>query len=189
MKLLVIDNYDSFTFNLIELIRNCSPVEFEVFYNDKIEVIQAANYDKILISPGPGLPDKAGVSCEIIKKLAPVKNILGICLGHQAIATVFGGSLFNLNEVSHGKVGVMTVLDRNNPLFINIPDTFSAGLYHSWAVSKNHLPSCLIPIAESETNTIMGIRHHAYNVYGLQFHPESVMTPLGKSILLNWLNS
>ncbi|MHC1707687.1 MAG: aminodeoxychorismate/anthranilate synthase component II [Bacteroidales bacterium] len=188
MKLLLIDNYDSFTYNLVELIRKVSDVAFDVVLNDQFDIQSVDNYDKILISPGPGLPEDAGKTQEVIRQYHLTKDILGVCLGHQAIAKTFGASLYNLESVYHGITGEIRITDSESSLFIGLPRVFQAGLYHSWAVSANGLPESLIPIAMSSDGIIMGLKHRDFNIYGLQFHPESVMTPLGSVILKNWLN-
>lgn len=187
MRLLIIDNYDSFTYNLVELVRQTTDIPFDVYFNDNIDIQAVDNYQKILISPGPGLPEEAGLSCDIIRKYSHSKEILGICLGHQAIATVFGGSLYHLPDVYHGLEEEIQITEPVCPLFEDIPLPFKAALYHSWAVSTRDLPDCLSPVAFSGHGILMGLKHNKFDVYGLQFHPESVMTPYGFQIMYNWL--
>lgn len=188
-RLLIIDNYDSFTYNLVELIRTVSEQSFDIFRNDRIDPDRLDACDKILISPGPGLPGEARVCCEIVKRYHRTKSILGICLGHQAIAQVFGGQLFQLNEVYHGKRCLVNVLHSKDPLFQDLPARFFAGLYHSWAVSPESLPECLIPTSVSDHGVLMSIRHKEFDVSGIQFHPESILTPQGSKIIKNWIGN
>lgn len=186
MKILVLDNYDSFTYNLVHLLRD-SGYEPDVYRNDKITVKEAGRYDKILLSPGPGVPDEAGIMKELIRTYAPYKSILGICLGHQGIAEVFGAKLFNLSEVRHGVTSTAQVQDPEELLFRNLPPVFQVCHYHSWAVLADSLPPELRITATGEDGLILGIRHTQHDVRGLQFHPESVMTPDGHKIIKNWL--
>lgn len=188
MKLLVLDNYDSFTYNLVHLLREIG-VDLEVFRNDKIDLEQVSNYDKILLSPGPSLPKEAGIMPQLIERYASKKDILGICLGHQAIGEAFGASLFNLPEVQHG---VATHIRRvaSDDLFLNLPQSFKVGRYHSWVVAKDTLPNTPLQItAEDEQGFVMALKHQNYQVRGLQFHPESILTEFGREILVNWINS
>lgn len=186
MKILVLDNYDSFTYNLVHIIRELG-VDFAVHRNDKIAVEDVSLYDKILLSPGPGIPDEAGIMKEVIKRYAPFKSILGICLGHQGIAEVYGGTLYNIPKVLHGVTSMATVLDANEKLFRGLPATFQVTHYHSWAVVPGTLPPQLKVTAENEEGLIMGIRHTEFDLHGLQFHPESIMTPEGPKIIRNWI--
>lgn len=186
MSICIIDNHDSFTFNLVQIIGNFSDFYFQVFKNDDIDIDDVQNFDKILFSPGPGLPSEAGKMNEIIKKFSATKSILGICLGHQAIAGVFGGSIYNLTKPLHGKKEEI-IIDISDYLFHEIPSDIEVGLYHSWAVNENDLPSSLKIIAKNKDGLIMGLAHKYYDVRGLQFHPESVMTPHGEKIIENWL--
>ncbi len=186
MKILVLDNYDSFTYNLVHLMRELG-YEPDVFRNDKITVEEAGRYDKILISPGPGIPDEAGIMKDLIRTYAPTKSILGICLGHQGIAEVFGSRLFNLPEPKHGVTSTAFVDDPEELLFRNLPAAFQVCHYHSWAVYPPSVPSHLRITASGEGGLILGIRHVHYDVRGLQFHPESVMTPEGYKMMNNWL--
>jgi anthranilate synthase component II len=185
MKTLVIDNYDSFTFNLVHYIFNITGEKPDVVRNDKIYFNEIGNYDNIILSPGPGLPSEAGFLIETIKKYYSTKNILGICLGHQAIAEALGGSLKKLENVYHG-VSTSVRVKKEDNLFVNVPPLFNAGRYHSWVVDK--LPSELEITAVDEEGNIMAFSHKKYNVKGLQFHPESVMTEHGLLIMRNWLN-
>ena len=189
MKILVLDNYDSFTYNLVHLIEEVSGITVDVFRNDQITIEQARLYDRIVLSPGPGIPDEAGILKPLIKALAPHKCIFGVCLGMQAIAEVFGGTLENLTNVFHGVSTKIIVTDRSEELFSGVPETFDAGRYHSWAVSAENLPDCLQVTAVDESKSIMALRHVKYDVRGVQFHPESIMTPEGKRILANWLKT
>ncbi len=185
MKILVIDNYDSFVFNLVHMLYNLGVDEIDVVKNDKVDIDKIAEYDKILLSPGPGIPKDAGLMTEVIKKISFTKSILGVCLGHQAIAESFGGTLINLNEPLHGVASNVTVL-RDDYLFENTPQTFNIGHYHSWVVS-NVLPASLEVLARDDHGNIMAIKHKSYDVRGVQFHPESVLTEFGKTIVENWI--
>lgn len=186
MKVLLLDNYDSFTYNLVHIVKELD-TDVEVYRNDKITLDEVARFDKILLSPGPGIPEKAGILLPIIRRYAPVKSILGICLGEQAIGEAFGAKLVNLSEVYHG-VSSEIRLTADDPLFAGLPNRFQAGRYHSWIVAREHLPSCLEVIAtDSEKGMIMALRHRQYDVRGIQFHPESVLTPEGKRIIQNWI--
>lgn len=186
MKILVIDNYDSFTFNLVHLLNECGedPV---VWRNDKFKLEDVEEFDKILLSPGPGVPSEAGLLLEVIKTYAPSKSIMGVCLGVQAIAEVFGGSLYNLSYPVHGRATAMQVLDKEEKLFRDLPQTFNIGRYHSWAVSNDGLPDELTVTAKDGEGVIMALRHKQYDVRGVQFHPESVLTENGKQMIANWL--
>jgi anthranilate synthase component 2 len=185
MRILLLDNYDSFTWNLQHLLEPFA--EVTVVRNDGISVQDAAAYDRIVLSPGPGLPSEAGIMPELLAKLMPTHPILGICLGMQAIAEACGGRLFNQPEVQHGVVARCTGTRPVDPLFHGIEQPFDIGLYHSWAVDPDALPTDLQAIAHSEKGVIMALRHMRYNTCGLQFHPESVMTPAGPRIIANWI--
>jgi anthranilate synthase component II len=189
MKILVIDNYDSFTYNLVHYLEEISGEKITVARNDEISIAEAALFDKILLSPGPGIPDEAGILKTLIAELAPVKSIIGICLGMQALAEVFGGELNNLVDTYHGVSTKIIVKDSDEILFKGLPLSFNGGRYHSWVVDEKTLPSCLKVVAVDDQNTIMGLRHADYDLCGVQFHPESVLTEYGKQILLNWLES
>ncbi len=188
MKILVIDNYDSFTYNLVHYIERVLKEPVEVRRNDRLELSDVKPFDKILISPGPGIPDEAGLTKAIIKTFGPEKSILGVCLGHQAIAEVFGGTISNMNQVYHGVSSMMKQTVKNEYLFEGVPADFEAGRYHSWVVEKDTLPGHLEITALSEEGLVMAIRHREYDVRGVQFHPESVLTEYGGLMILNWLN-
>ncbi len=187
MKILIIDNYDSFTYNLVQYIREVSGCLIEVFRNDQIAVKEIVKYDAIVLSPGPGLPRDAGLLLEIIKTYAESKPILGICLGHQAIAEAFGARLENLTKVYHGVATPISILKQEG-IFENQSGEISVGRYHSWVVDKNTVPDCLEVIAEDENGQIMALQHNKFPVTGLQFHPESVLTPKGKELLKNFID-
>jgi len=187
MKVLVIDNYDSFTYNLVHYLEdlNC---DVTVLRNDKLTLEDVEPFDKILLSPGPGIPDEAGLLKPIIEKYAPTKSILGVCLGQQAIGEVFGGSLINLNEVYHGVATKVKITVDDEPIFAGLEKEIEVGRYHSWVVNAN-LPESLEATSFDENGQVMSLRHKTYNVKGVQYHPESVLTPKGKQILKNWINS
>lgn len=186
MNILVIDNYDSFTYNLVQYIERIIKEPVEVRRNDKISLEQVAKYDKILISPGPGIPDEAGITKELIKSYGQEKSILGVCLGHQAIAEVFGGSIMNLNQVYHGVTGEMKQIIGDDYLFAGVPKEFDAGRYHSWIV--DNVPDCLEVTVKNDEGYVMALRHREYDVRGVQFHPESVLTEYGGLIIKNWVH-
>ena len=185
MRIAVTDNYDSFTYNLVHLVKSLG-VEVDVFRTDQFRLSSLEPYDKLLLSPGPGIPGEAGLLLEVIKTYAPRKPILGICLGHQAIGEVFGGRLVRLRQVYHG---VATPCEQmmDEPLFADLPRHFEVGRYHSWVVSREDFPDCLQVTALSSDGQVMALRHKQYDVRGLQFHPESVLTPLGGTILSDWI--
>lgn len=185
-NLLIFDNYDSFTYNLVHAVRKLGYSQVEVIRNDQIAVEEVDRFDKIILSPGPGIPSEAGILLPLIQHYASTKSILGVCLGHQAIAESFGATLENTEDVYHGISSPVHVIE-NDPLFNNIPNTFEAGRYHSWIVSNQALPECLRVTAISDEGIIMALRHKEYDVWGVQFHPESVLTPMGEQIILNWL--
>ena len=186
-KILLLDNYDSFTYNLLHILRELG-ADTEVFRNDKITVEEAGRFDKVLLSPGPGIPSEAGILLPLIERYAPEKSILGVCLGEQAIAEVFGARLENLSRVFHG-VESQILITADDPLFEGLGNEITAGRYHSWVVSKEGFPSDVLEITaeDKEERMIMGIRHKRYDVRGIQFHPESLMTPSGSRIIENWL--
>lgn len=186
MKILLLDNYDSFTYNLYHLVRELGATEVEVVRNDQIALNEVDRFDKIILSPGPGIPEEAGLLLPIIKEYAPTKSILGVCLGHQAIGQAFGGTLENLSAVYHG---VQTPIDiiADHALFEGLGRELPVGRYHSWVVSNEHFPDCLEVTARSREQQIMALRHRTYNVHGIQFHPESVLTPQGKQMVRNFL--
>lgn len=185
-NILVIDNYDSFTFNLVHLLNECG-MDATVWRNDKFELEDVAGYDKILLSPGPGIPSESGLLLDVIRTHAPTKSILGICLGMQAIAEVFGGELYNLSRPVHGRATTMHVIDTQESLFANCPEYFKVGRYHSWAVVDDKLPHDLNVTAVDESGVIMALSHNSLDVKGVQFHPESVLTDYGKQMISNWL--
>ncbi len=185
MRILLLDNYDSFTWNLHHLLE--PHAEVDVVRNDAITVDEAASYDRIVLSPGPGLPSEAGIMMELLWSLMPHKPILGICLGMQGIVEICGGSLFNQARVMHGVATKVETVDPVDPLFKDLPTHFDAGLYHSWAADPATLPPSLRVTARSETGVIMGLRHTQFDVCGVQFHPESVLTPAGSDIIGNWI--
>jgi anthranilate synthase component II len=187
MKIMVLDNYDSFTYNLVHILKELTGGPVDVFRNDEIAIEDGAIYDKIIISPGPGIPVEAGIAKNIIDHFASSKSILGVCLGCQAIAEVFGGSIINLDRVYHGVKTEIIVTDEGDKLFHDIPASFEAGRYHSWVVNEKDLPSCLRITAKDDKGMIMALSHVEYDVKGVQFHPESIMTEYGKKILFNWL--
>lgn len=186
MKVLIIDNYDSFTYNLVHLVQYILQQDVDVVRNDQLNMDNIQSYDKILLSPGPGVPDEAGMMKEVIKRFAPVKSIFGVCLGMQAIAEVFGGKLKNLDEVYHGVSSEITLIAKNS-LFNNISERFPAARYHSWIVDNEEIPPCLEILAVDSKENIMALSHKSYNVKGVQFHPESILTEVGEQIIRNWL--
>lgn len=189
MKILVLDNYDSFTYNLVQYVERLLKKPVDVRRNDQITLEQVAAYDKILISPGPGIPVEAGISLELIRAYGPRKSILGVCLGHQAIAEAYGGSITNLSTVYHGVTGSMIQLVRDEYLFRGVPAEFDAGRYHSWVVEQDTLPAELEVTVKNDEGYIMAIRHRTHDVRGVQFHPESVLTEYGGMMIKNWLNA
>jgi anthranilate synthase component 2 len=187
VKILLLDNYDSFTWNLVHLVEQFEGVEVSVHRNNEFRIEDAGAFDRIILSPGPGLPSEAGILKPLISAWAERKSILGVCLGLQAIAEVFGGSLVNLEQVQHGVASETIVTDSSEILYRNIPKKFKTGRYHSWVVDNKTLPSCFRSTAVDMSENIMSIRHHEYDVCGVQFHPESVLTEYGKEIVGNWL--
>lgn len=202
MRILVFDNYDSFTYNLVHLVKKIVTDKVDVFRNDEIELDRIADYDKIILSPGPGIPSEAGLLLPLLKEYAPKKSILGVCLGHQAIGQVFGGKLKNLSTVYHGvatKIINGQSSDSNtnfraspfnlypSRLFDGLPREILVGRYHSWIVTEENFPEELEITAKDENGLIMALQHKTYDVQGVQFHPESVLTPDGETILKNWL--
>lgn len=187
MKILIIDNYDSFTYNLVHLVNELGYNDVSVFRNDKISLEDVNIYNKIILSPGPGIPSEAGLLLPLIKEYAGKKPILGVCLGHQAIAESFGAELINLSEVHHGMASDIEILDHKK-LFIGMGNKLEVGRYHSWAVKRESLPSCFEVTAEDKEGQIMALSHKQLDVHGVQFHPESVLTPEGSKIILNFLS-
>ena len=191
MKILVFDNYDSFTYNLVHLVEKITHTKVEVYRNDQIALEKVKGYDKIILSPGPGIPEEAGLLLPLIKEYASSKCILGVCLGHQAIGEAFGGKLVNLSTVYHGVATEIEVGGQKSEirsgLFDGLPDRIEVGRYHSWIVSDENFPDELEVTARDDNNYIMALQHKKYDVQGVQFHPESVLTPTGEDILRNWL--
>ncbi|MBR1447837.1 MAG: aminodeoxychorismate/anthranilate synthase component II [Prevotella sp.] len=185
MKIVIIDNYDSFTYNLSHLVKELG-TQVTVLRNDQFQLEDLVAYDKIILSPGPGIPSEAGLLLDVIRQYAGRKPILGVCLGHQAIGEAFGGRLENLSDVFHG-VATPCHITSDDPIFSGIPADITVGRYHSWVVSKEGFPDCLEITAESDEGQIMALRHKTLNVRGIQFHPESVLTPDGRKMLQNWL--
>jgi anthranilate synthase component 2 len=194
MKILVFDNYDSFTYNLVHLVEKIIGEKVDVVRNDQIPLENVAVYDKIILSPGPGIPSEAGLLLPLIKQYAATKSILGVCLGHQAIGEAFGGKLINLSKVYHGVATPVNIAKMEKPvhvvnadLFNGLKDGFMAGRYHSWVIDPNEFPDTLEITATDASGHIMALRHKTYDVLGVQFHPESVLTPDGEKIMRNWL--
>lgn len=189
MKIVVIDNYDSFTYNLVHAIKKISGLPVDVFRNDEISLKDLEKYDKIVLSPGPGIPEEAGLLLDIIKEFAPKKSMLGVCLGHQAIGEAFGGELHNMKRVLHGIATPVELTEIKSAIFEGLPKTLEVGRYHSWIVKTEKLPDCFEVTSYDKEGFIMSMKHKEYDVQGVQFHPESVLTPLGEKMIENWLNS
>ena len=191
MKILVFDNYDSFTYNLVHLVEKITHTKVDVFRNDELPMEKAKEYDKIILSPGPGIPSEAGMLLPLIKEYSASKSILGVCLGHQAIGEAFGGTLTNLSTVYHGVATPVVVksekLGARSPLFDGLPDTIEVGRYHSWVINENNFPADLEITARDANGFIMGLQHIKFDIQGVQFHPESVLTPDGETMIRNWL--
>ena len=187
MKVLVLDNYDSFTYNLVQYIQEILGQKIDVYRNDEISLEAVDAYDVIILSPGPGLPSEAGIMPQLIKRYAPTKRILGVCLGHQAIGEAFGGQLENLTHVYHGIETAVDIIIEDDLIFQGVDPQFQAGRYHSWVVSREDFPDELEVTAVAENEVIMAMRHREYAVWGLQFHPESIMTAQGMKMLENFL--
>ncbi len=187
MKVLVLDNYDSFTYNLVQYIQEILEQKIDVYRNDEIELDAIEAYDLIILSPGPGLPKDAGIMPALIKRYAATKSILGVCLGHQAIGEAFGASLENLEHVFHGVETPVEVVVKDESLFQDVPTSFQAGRYHSWVVAKEDLPAVFEITAVDAEGVIMAMRHREFDVRGVQFHPESIMTEFGRKMLENVL--
>lgn len=185
-KIVIIDNYDSFTYNLSHLVKE-QGAEVQVLRNDQFELSALEAYDKIILSPGPGIPSEAGLLCDVIRTYAGKKPILGVCLGHQAIGEVFGARLENLTQVFHG-VATPCQIVADDPIFEGLERTITVGRYHSWVVATDGLPACLEVTALSDEGQIMALRHRQYDVHGIQFHPESVLTPEGRTIIKNFIS-
>jgi len=191
MKILIFDNYDSFTYNLVHVVEKIINDKVDVYRNDKIPLERVKEYDKIILSPGPGIPVESGLLLPLIKEYAPSKSILGVCLGQQAIGESFGGSLINLSTVYHGVATKIKVnagrIKLQNDVFNSLGSELEVGRYHSWIVSKEGFPKELEITAEDENGYIMALRHKTFDVQGVQFHPESVLTPMGEMMMRNWL--
>lgn len=189
MNILILDNYDSFTYNLVHMVEKITGVFPDVFRNDEISIADVGTYDIIMLSPGPGIPDEAGILKEVIKTYATTKPIFGVCLGLQAITEVFGGKILNMDEVFHGVATEMEVIQDNTILFKDIPSKFPAARYHSWIADKESLPNELEITAVDEDGGIMAIRHKEYNINAVQFHPESILTDVGEQIVRNFIEA
>ena len=188
-KILIIDNYDSFTYNLLHLVNEIG-LQCEVWRNDQFNIGDVDAFDKIILSPGPGIPSEAGLLLEVIERYSPTKSIFGVCLGQQAIAEVFGGKLYNLSQPMHGIATPIKVTDKNEKLFKGLPESFKVGRYHSWVVDEKAIPDVLTITAIDEAdNSIMALRHNEYDVRGVQFHPESILTEYGKELMANWIGA
>ncbi len=187
MQILIIDNYDSFTYNLVHYINELVDVQVDVARNDKISIEEIEKYSHILLSPGPGIPDEAGILKDVIRKYAPTKSIFGVCLGMQAIGEVFGGQLINLDKVYHGVAMPANIISKDEILFQGIPGRIQVGRYHSWVINSENLPDSLIITATDDDGRLMALRHKEYNVRGVQFHPESILTEYGMKMIENWL--
>lgn len=188
IKILVLDNYDSFTYNLVHYIRELGYTNLDVFRNDKISVEEVDQYDKILLSPGPGIPDESGILKDLIKTYGASKSIMGVCLGHQAIGEVYGAELENRDQVLHGIANKM-IVTKADSIYKGLPEEFEVGRYHSWQIDKDKLGSELEVTAVDEQGSIMSIRHKTHDVCGVQFHPESILTEHGKDLMKNWLEN
>jgi anthranilate synthase component II len=187
-RILVFDNYDSFTYNLVHLVEKITGEKVDVFRNDQIPLSDVVGYDKIILSPGPGIPEEAGLLLPLIKEYAATKSILGVCLGHQAIAEAFGGTLINLSTVFHGVATPIKILATKSQVLNGLPEEIEVGRYHSWIVSDDNFPAELEVTARDENGYIMGLQHKEFDVQGVQFHPESVLTPDGEKMMRNWLS-
>jgi anthranilate synthase component 2 len=189
MKILILDNYDSFTYNLVHMVEKITGDFPVVFRNDEISIEAVANYDVIMLSPGPGIPDEAGILKEVIKTYAGIKPIFGVCLGLQAITEVFGGKIINLEDVFHGVATTMKVTDKNATIFKDLPETFLAARYHSWAATDAGFPEEIQVTARDEDGLIQAIQHKIFPISAVQFHPESILTDVGEQLLRNFINS
>jgi anthranilate synthase component 2 len=188
-NILIIDNYDSFTYNLVHLVNEIG-LQCTVWRNDQFNIEDVDAFDKIILSPGPGIPSEAGLLLDVIEKYSSTKSIFGVCLGQQAIAEVFGGKLYNLSQPMHGIATPIKVTDPNEQLFIGLPESFKVGRYHSWVVDEKAVPDVLTVTAiDEEDNSVMALRHKEYDVRGVQFHPESILTEYGKEMMKNWIDA
>ncbi|MCB0354366.1 MAG: aminodeoxychorismate/anthranilate synthase component II [Bdellovibrionales bacterium] len=188
-KILVVDNFDSFTFNLVHLLREFEGISVLVRRNNVVEPREAEQADGVVLSPGPGLPKEAGRMPEIVRSFQGKIPFLGVCLGHQAIAEACGAKLKNLDQVMHGVESEIRILDSQDPLYRDVPEVITVGRYHSWVVDPDTLPSCLTVTAIDDSENIMSFRHNEDSLFGVQYHPESIMTPLGAGVLNSWLQS
>ena len=189
MKILILDNYDSFTYNLVHLVEKITGEFPAVFRNDEISIADVGNYDMIMLSPGPGIPDEAGILKEVIKTYAGIKPIFGVCLGLQAITEVFGGKIINLEDVFHGVATEMRVTDKNATIFKDVSETFMAARYHSWAATDEGFPEEIKVTARDEDGLIQAIEHKIFPISAVQFHPESILTDVGEQLVTNFINS
>lgn len=194
-NILILDNYDSFTYNLVQMVEEINNRNVDVRRNDEINLEQVAQYDKIILSPGPGIPNEAGILIPLIKRYAATKSIFGVCLGHQAIGEAFGAELINLSRVYHGVCNKIKLVESvasssfRNDWFKNLNDEIEVGRYHSWVLNEKSIPADVEVTAKDESGMIMALRHREYDVQGVQFHPESVLTPLGRKMMENWLGN
>lgn len=189
-KILVLDNYDSFTYNLVHMLKELAPnATIDVYRNDEIELSEVDKYDKIVLSPGPGIPDEAGILKELISTYGASKSIFGVCLGCQAIAEVYGGKIYNLNKVYHGVATKVSIIDNNDRSFRWLDESIEVGRYHSWVIEKDALPSEIGVSSIDDEGLVMAIYHTEHDVRGVQFHPESILTPSGKQIMANYLTN
>ena len=189
MKILILDNYDSFTYNLVHMVEKITGKFPAVYRNDEISIADVGNFDIIMLSPGPGIPDEAGILKEVIKTYAGIKPIFGVCLGLQAITEVFGGTIINLDDVFHGVATEMSVTDTNAIIFKDVPETFLAARYHSWAATDEDFPNELKVTARDEEGGIQAIEHQEYNISAVQFHPESILTDVGEQLVTNFIKN
>jgi len=188
-KILIIDNYDSFTYNLVQYVKELTQAPVDVFRNDAIDLAKLEDYDTIIFSPGPGLPQDSGIMIDAIKQYAPHKKILGVCLGHQAIGMAFGSKLHNLKKVYHGVKTPVEITDQKDEIFKEIPKITEVGRYHSWVIEPGSIPEDLQVTAQTDDGQIMAVKHKKFKVWGLQFHPESIMTDKGKQMIQNFLEA
>ena len=189
MKILIIDNYDSFTYNLVHMVEKITGNFPTVFRNDEISLEAVGNYDVIMLSPGPGIPSEAGILKDVIKRYAGIKPIFGVCLGLQAITEVFGGAIINLEDVFHGVATEMRITDKDAVIFKDVPETFLAARYHSWAATDEGFPEEIQVTARDEDGLIQAIQHKIFPISAVQFHPESILTDVGEQLLRNFINS
>jgi anthranilate synthase component 2 len=187
MKILMIDNYDSFTYNLVHMLETFEGVSVVVKRNDQLTLDDVVPFEKIVLSPGPGIPSEAGLMPQIVRTFAETKSILGVCLGHQCIGEIFGGTLLNIKAPIHGKATPIEITEPSEPLFRGLPARFSVGRYHSWVVQNEGLPQEIQVTAVDDTGSIMALRHTRLDVRGVQFHPESILTEHGRTMLENWI--